>query len=177
MLAGAAAVAYVVNEVWISGARTGDAQEQLAADFAAAQQAATTTTTTTTPVEDDPTMGSTPPTSTTNPAQDTYRPHQPADLPAIISAEPPAPTEAWTHPHRRSAWIGSWSRVSTEALNKGPGHAPPPCPASWQPWSGHRTTYGAPFDLDPFSGDTIQIETLIGARLRSSSRIIAPPTV
>src|SRR4030042_788298 len=51
-------------------------------------------TTPTTPAEDDPTMGSTPPTSTTNPAEDTSRPNLHADLPAIISEEPPAPTEA-----------------------------------------------------------------------------------
>src|SRR4030042_5526129 len=35
MLAGAAAVAYVGNAVWITGAQTGGAEEQLAPDFAA----------------------------------------------------------------------------------------------------------------------------------------------
>ena len=186
MLAGAATVAYVVNAVWISGARTGDAQEQLAADFAAAQQAATTTTTTTTPAEDDPTIGSSAPTSTTNPAEDTSRPNLHADLPAIISEEPPAPTEALGRiliPAIGVDWI-MVEGVSTEALNKGPGHMPgtalPGQPGN-SVVSGHRTTYGAPFfDLDLLQpGDTIQIETLIGAHIYEvvEVRIVAPTDV
>ena len=186
MLAGAAAVAYVVNEVWISGARTGDAQEQLAAEFAAAQEAATTTTTAAPPVEDDPTVGSTIVTTTTSPAADVTRPEVHADLPPIIDESPPAPTEALGRiliPAAGVDWI-MVEGVTTEALARGPGHMPGTA-LPGQPGnavvSGHRTTHGAPFfSLDALQpGDGIQIQTLIGAHLYEvvEVRIVAPTDV
>lgn len=188
MLAGAAAVAYVVNAVWISGARADRAQEQLAADFAAAQETTTTTTTTTTTLveDDDPTVGSTVPTTTTNPADDVSRPDIHVDLPPIISEDPPPPTEALGRiliPAAGVDWI-MVEGVTTEALNGGPGHMPGTA-LPGQPGnaviSGHRTTYGAPFfNIDALQpGDTIQIETLIGVHLYEvvEVRIVAPTDV
>jgi sortase A len=72
--------------------------------------------------------------------------------------------------------------ITTEALQKGPGHYP----KSANPWdgsgrvaiAGHRTTYGAPFwDLDKLDpGDQIQLETEKGVfeYVVSKSRIVAP---
>ncbi|MGH2691488.1 MAG: class E sortase [Actinomycetota bacterium] len=72
--------------------------------------------------------------------------------------------------------------ISTEALQKGPGHYP----RSANPWdadgrvaiAGHRTTYGAPFwDLDKLDpGDQIQLETEKGVfeYVVSRSKIVAP---
>ena len=186
MLAGAAAVAYVVNAVWISGAQADRAQEQLAADFAAAQAAVTTTVVTTTPVEDDPTVGSTAPTTTTNPAGDTTRPDIQANLPPLISEDPPGPAEALGRiliPAAGVDWI-MVEGVTTEALYKGPGHMPGTA-LPGQPGnavvSGHRTTHGAPFfNIDVLQpGDTIQIETLIGVHVYEvvEVRIVAPTDV
>lgn len=187
MLLGAAAVGYVVNAVWISGARADRAQEQLAAEFAAHQAAATSTTTTSTMlVEDDPTVGSTAPTTTTNPAEDSDRPDVHANLPPIIPEDPPAPTEVLGRILIPAAGV-DWMMVegvSTEALNRGPGHMPGTA-LPGQPGnavvSGHRTTYGAPFfNLDALQpGDTIQIETVIGVHLYEvvEVRIVAPTDV
>ncbi len=188
MLAGAAAVAYVVNAVWISGARADRAQEQLAADFAAAQEASSTTTAapSTTLVEDDPTMGSIAPTTTINPAADIVRPALYADLPPIISEEPPAPAAALGRIVIPAAGV-DWmlvEGVTADALAYGPGHMPGTAMPG-QPGnaviSGHRTTYGAPFyNIDAVQpGDTIEIETLIGVHTYEvvETVIVAPTDV
>jgi len=186
MLAGAAAVAYVVNAVWISGARADRAQEQLAADFAAAQETSTTSSTSTTLVEDDPTMGTAAPTTTLNPAQDVNRPTLHAQLLPIISEDPPAPAEALGRIVIPAAGI-DWmlvEGVTTEALANGPGHMPGTAMPG-QPGnavvSGHRTTYGAPFyNIDAVQpGDTITIETLIGTHTYEvvQQLIVAPTDV
>lgn len=184
MLAGAAAVGYVINAVWISGARADRAQEQLAADFAAEQAAATTTipVTTTIPGEDDPTIGQV--TTTTNPADDGPRPRLHSDLPPLVTEEPPAPTEVLGRiliPKIGVDWM-MVEGVTTDALNKGPGHMPG-TPLPGQPGnavvSGHRTTYGAPFfNLDLLEpGDQIQIETVIGThQYEVVQTIIVAPT-
>jgi sortase A len=185
MLAGAAAVAYVVNAVWISGARADRAQEQLAADFAAAQET-TTTSTTTTLAEDDPTIGSTAPTTTLNPAADVGRPTLYADLPPIIAESPPAPAEALGRIVIPAAGV-DWmlvEGVTADALANGPGHMPGTA-IPGQPGnaviSGHRTTYGAPFyNIDAVApGDTIEIETLIGVHTYEvvETLIVAPTDV
>jgi LPXTG-site transpeptidase (sortase) family protein len=185
MLAGAAAVAYVVNAVWISGARADRAQQQLAADFAAAQETTTTSTTTTTLVEDDPTIG--PITSTTlDPAADTDRPALHANLLPIIGEEPPAPTEALGRIVIPSIGV-DWmlvEGVTADALANGPGHIPGTAMPG-QPGnaviSGHRTTYGAPFfNIDALQpGDVIEITTLIGVHTYEvvQQLIVAPNDV
>lgn len=185
MLAGAAAVAYVVNAVWISGARADRAQEQLAADFEAAQQAVSTTTSTTL-MEDDPTIGTIAPTTTLDPAGDIVRPALYADLPSIIPEDPPAPTEALGRIVIPAAGV-DWmlvEGVTPEALAYGPGHMPGTAMPG-QPGnaviSGHRTTYGAPFyNIDAVQpGDTIEIETLIGVHTYEvvQTLIVAPTDV
>jgi LPXTG-site transpeptidase (sortase) family protein len=184
MLAGAAAVAYVVNAVWISGARADRAQEQLAADFAAAQET-TTTSTTTLPVEDDPTIGTTIPIAV-NPAADTERPGLHANLLPLVAEEPPAPTEALGRIVIPSIGV-DWmlvEGVTPDALANGPGHMPgtamPGQPAN-AVISGHRTTYGAPFfNIDAVQpGDTIEITTLIGTHTYEvvQQLIVAPTDV
>jgi len=186
MLAGAAAVAYVVNAVWISGARADRAQEQLAAEFAAAQEATSTSTTSTTLVEDDPTIGSIAPTTTLNPAADIVRPALYADLPPIITENPPAPSEALGRIVIPAAGV-DWmlvEGVTPDALAYGPGHMPGTAMPG-QPGnaviSGHRTTYGAPFyNIDAVQpGDTIEIETLIGVHTYEvvETIIVAPTDV
>lgn len=187
MLAGAAAVAYVVNAVWISGARADRAQEQLAADFAAAQEStSTSTTTSTTLVEDDPTIGTISPTTTINPAADIVRPALYADLPAVIPETPPAPSEALGRiviPAAGIDWI-LVEGVTPAALAYGPGHMPGTAMPG-QPGnaviSGHRTTYGAPFyNIDAVQpGDAIEIETLIGLHIYEvvETIIVAPTDV
>jgi sortase A len=185
MLAGAAAVAYVVNAVWISGARADRAQEQLAADFAAAQSTTSTSTTTTTIAEDDPTMGTTIPV-VVNAAADTERPALHADLLPIISEQPPAPAEALGRIVIPSIGI-DWmlvEGVTADALANGPGHIPGTAMPG-QPGnaviSGHRTTHGAPFfNIDALQpGDIIEITTLIGVHTYEvvQQLIVAPTDV
>ena len=184
MLAGAAAVAYVVNAVWISGARADRAQEQLAAEFAAAQTSTTTTsTTTTTIVEDDPTIGTTIPV-VVNAAADTERPAMHANLLPIVGEDPPAPTEALGRIVIPSIGV-DWmlvEGVTADALANGPGHIPGTAMPG-QPGnaviSGHRTTYGAPFfNIDAVQpGDTIEITTLIGVHTYEvAQQLIVAPT-
>jgi sortase A len=74
--------------------------------------------------------------------------------------------------------------VGVSDLRKGPGHMPrTPVPGQYgnSVISGHRTTYGAPFNrLDELGpGDRITVETLIGAHVYEvvDSRIVAPTDV
>lgn len=185
MLIGAAAVAYVINAVWISGARADRAQDQLAADFAAAQETTTTSTTTTTIVEDDPTMGTIIP-IVVNAAADTERPTLHANLLPIIGEQAPGHAEALGRISIPSIGV-DWmlvEGVTADALANGPGHIPGTAMPG-QPGnaviSGHRTTYGAPFfNIDAVQpGDTIEVTTLIGTHTYEvvQQLIVAPTDV
>jgi sortase A len=108
-----------------------------------------------------------------------------AAAPATTAEPPPAlPGQAYAILHIPSLEMNEVvvEGITTEALQKGPGHYP----RSADPWdpegrvaiAGHRTTYGAPFwDLDKLdAGDEIQLETEKGvfSYLVSRTRIVAP---
>lgn len=156
-LAGAAAVGYSVNALWIDDGGAGVAQGELAAEFEADL---TTSTLPAAFTQDDPTI-----TTLTPPAGQTTT----STLPALISEDPPNPGEPLGRlliPAIGADWI-IIEGVSPPDLAQGPGHMPGTA-LPGQPGnaviSGHRTTHGAPFyHLDTLGpGDTITIQTRIG---------------
>jgi len=161
---GMGSVTYLAAAAWMGEATAGRAQERLSDQFQQSLAAAD---------EDDPTIGSTPPTSsitvTTTPGEDVAGPEIRPAVPALIAETPPERGQALGHiviPAAAVDWMVV-EGVSPDDLVQGPGHMPGTA-LPGQPGnaviSGHRTTHGAPFrELDLLEpGDTIIVDTLIG---------------
>lgn len=181
ILAGAAAVGFFVNALWVSGTDTGAAQDRLAADFEASQTAAVSSTLA---IEDDPVIHGVSAVPEDDGAGPDARPT--TTVPNLIVE--PAPS--------RGAAVGrilipaagvDWvivEGVTLDDLAYGPGHMPG-TPLPGQPGnaviSGHRTTHGAPFfHLDSLHpGNRITVETVIGAHVYEvvEVRVVAPDDV
>lgn len=161
--AGVLVLLFVAYQLWGTGLRTAQAQDELEDDLARAleQVEAAATTTTAAPAEPPPPTlpdGSTP---TSRLPATTVAPLPPELLPARGEAAGRIEIER----------IGvDWvfvEGVSVADLKKGPGHypeTPMPGQAGNAAIAGHRTTYGAPFhrldELQP--GDEIRVTTLQG---------------
>jgi LPXTG-site transpeptidase (sortase) family protein len=174
LIAGIAAIGYVVNAYWISASRTTDAQERLAAELEAEQAAAID-------LIENPTVGAdwdeAEAASVTAGEPLTYDPTSTSvvdtteEYPLITQ---PAPEEGTALgrmliPDISLDWV-IVEGVRPEDLAQGPGHmtwtALPGQPGNTV-ISGHRTTYGAPFyAIDELeSGSRITIEMVTGVHI------------
>jgi len=163
---------FVVYQLWGTGLREAQAQNQLEDDFAEVLEAAAPTSTTTSST-----------TTTTRPAATatTTTTEAPATVPPV---EPVPEGEAMAR--LRIPVIGVdkivVEGVSLGDLKKGPGHYPEtPLPGQEgnAAIAGHRTTYGAPFNrIDELvAGDEILVETAQGEfRYLVTEQLIVSPT-
>jgi LPXTG-site transpeptidase (sortase) family protein len=188
LMAGVGLVLFGVDQIWGTGSETGQAQEDLAASFEDRRAELTTTTRPAAVPAASPGSTASPETTSTAPtttSADVPEQTVPAwDDPVIAPPDAtrvqltdtvlqtePAPVEGGVLGRIVIEDIGlDWmvvEGVRPADLNRGPGHGPwsalPGQPGN-AVISGHRTTYGAPFnridELEP--GDTIDVETLIG---------------
>jgi sortase A len=171
---------FVAYQLWGTGIREAQSQDDLSDRFAAALEDAagtpppTTTTTSSTSSTTSTTTSST--TATTEPP-----------TPSTVAPIPPVP-EGDPTAHIRIPTIGVdkivVEGVSLRDLKKGPGHYPgTPLPGQEgnAAIAGHRTTYGAPFNrIDELvPGDEIFVETVQGEfrYLVTEQQIVAPTQV
>ena len=163
--AGVLILLFVAYQLWGTGIRTAQAQNDLEDDFAATLEAAdgvvatTSTSTTTTSTSIEPAASTT---TTTTRLPVTTAPPLPAELLPIAGEA----TGQIVIPDADIDWIFV-EGVSVADLKKGPGHYPEtplPGQAGNAAIAGHRTTYGAPFGnvdvLEP--GDEITVTTVQG---------------
>lgn len=161
-------LAFVAYQLWGTGIRAAQAQNQLENQFTELLDQATVTTSTTSTTTPSTSSTVTTPPSTVEP------------IPGVAEGEP---TARITAPKIGLDWIAVEGVALTD-LKKGPGHymqTPLPGQEGNAAIAGHRTTYGAPFnridELDP--GDEITVETVQGTftYIVSETQIVAPSQV
>jgi sortase A len=170
MVAGVLILLFVVYQLWGTGIRTAQSQDDLEDDFAATLEEAA-------PPASTSTTETTEPTSTTN-TTSTTEPETVPEIPPVPEGEATAriviPAIGVDHIVVEG--------VSLTDLKKGPGHFPQtPLPGQEgnAAIAGHRTTYGAPFnrldELDP--GDEVIVTTVQGEfTYEVTETQIVPPT-
>jgi sortase A len=155
--AGVLILLFVAYQLWGTGIRAAQAQDELEDDLAELLEDASTTSTTSTT------------SSTLAPGTPTTVDRQPADTVPVAPELIPAEGEAAGQiviPDAGVDWVFV-EGVSVADLKKGPGHypeTPMPGQAGNAAIAGHRTTYGQPFhNLDQLEpGDLIEITTVQG---------------
>lgn len=173
VLLGLGTVGYFVVADRLDDQATRRAQEQLDAEFRQGLAAASTLPAA---FAEDPTVGSSPTTSTitvtTAAGEDIAGPDIRPAVPRVVTEAAPEQGQALGRiviPAAGVDWLVV-EGVGRADLAQGPGHMPGTA-LPGQPGnaviSGHRTTYGAPFyDLDLLApGDSITVETLIGSHV------------